>query len=513
MKKFRKIFAAAASMALAVTAFSAPVLAQTVDTTYNCSLSARVTDAGEVVNKMTIDFGAGNRVSNVDVDTFTVTAKSTIKIEDEDYKGKVQYDGERKIVKVETDGQYVNVYFDENDGYGSTLTYISDAEKGYARNYPGELEYTIVQNKGVTLTAADGREIDNDYIAKYTTDNTVTNDETAKFESVIVENGINYQYYDAGDADSLIVWFHGNGEGDLLNSGNNVAQMLANRGTVAWASDEAQEIFGGAHVMSFQAPDTWYYAQRDGLLEIAYNEINDLIKAKNIDPEKVYVSGCSAGGYMTTRMLIAYPDLFKAAMINCPALDVATIRGGQTPTDEELASLTKSDTAIWLVQGVTDSSVATDECSKRMFKILIEGQETTEIRYLQNINSDFTTYETKDNKYKLTLYDTVNVDGANKINLEEDYDMDGIPTLVHYNDHWTWIFTLNNNPKDASGTSIMEWAANYNVDAEQPATPVAPSPDSPEKAVPTGDNVLTSLYATAALLSVCGLAFVKRKFN
>ena len=28
----------------------------------------------------------------------------------------------------------------------------------------------------------------------------------------------------------------------------------------------------------------------------------------------------------------------------------------------------------------------------------------------------------------------------------------------------------------------MEWAANYNVDAEQPATPVAPSPDSPEKA-------------------------------
>ena len=28
-----------------------------------------------------------------------------------------------------------------------------------------------------------------------------------------------------------------------------------------------------------------------------------------------------------------------------------------------------------------------------------------------------------------SLYDTVNVDGANKINLEEDYDMDGIPTL------------------------------------------------------------------------------------
>ncbi len=36
--------------------------------------------------------------------------------------------------------------------------------------------------------------------------------------------------------------------------------------------------FGGAHVMAFQAPDTWYYAQNDGLLEKAYNEINEVIK-------------------------------------------------------------------------------------------------------------------------------------------------------------------------------------------------------------------------------------------
>ena len=43
--------------------------------------------------------------------------------------------------------------------------------------------------------------------------------------------------------------------------------------------------------MAFQAPDTWYYAQNDGLLEKAYNEINEVIKAKNIDPDKVFVSG------------------------------------------------------------------------------------------------------------------------------------------------------------------------------------------------------------------------------
>ena len=32
--------------------------------------------------------------------------------------------------------------------------------------------------------------------------------------------------------------------------------------------------FGNAHVMAFQAPDTWYYAQKGGLLEKAYNELS-----------------------------------------------------------------------------------------------------------------------------------------------------------------------------------------------------------------------------------------------
>ena len=33
----------------------------------------------------------------------------------------------------------------------------------------------------------------------------------------------------------------------------------------------------------------------------------------------------------------AYPDLFAAAMINCPALDVADARGGETPTDDRIS--------------------------------------------------------------------------------------------------------------------------------------------------------------------------------
>lgn len=33
--------------------------------------------------------------------------------------------------------------------------------------------------------------------------------------------------------------------------------------------------------MAFQAPDTWYYAQKDGLLEKAYNEIQEVVAKRN----------------------------------------------------------------------------------------------------------------------------------------------------------------------------------------------------------------------------------------
>ncbi|MFQ6792875.1 MAG: prolyl oligopeptidase family serine peptidase [Thomasclavelia sp.] len=469
MKKIKKLFAAFVSMALVLTTYCAPLSAvePTTTDTYECELHGEVTDAGQVISKMVIDYGAGKKVSNVTEDTFTVHATASTEAirEGTDVTSYGDYDIDRKIVKVETNGQYVTIYFDMSEG--ATLAYLSSG-----RNYPADLTYTVTQNQPIALTAADGRDLGSDYVANYTCDTTkIIDEEVAKFESVKIDGGINYQYYDAGSADSLIVWFHGNGEGDHAGSQNNVSQMLANRGTVAWATAEAQEIFGGAHVMAFQAPDTWYLAQKDNLLKQAYNEIKAVIAEKGIDPEKVYVSGCSAGGYMTTRMLIAYPNLFNAAMINCPALDVADARGGETPTDEELASLKNSDTSIWLVQGVTDSSVATDKCSKRMFDILTEGQAITKTTVAQEIASDYTTWETADNKYKLSLYETVEVtadDGtvSNKLEFAEDYDQDGTNTLVQYSDHWSWIYTLNNNPTAADGTHIWQWAANYKVDGK-----------------------------------------------
>lgn len=514
MKKMKKVLAMIVATAMALVTFVVPVSAASTDnaTKVTAQLYGRVEDNGQAIYKVVLDY-KNVKVSDVDKDTYTVHVKATTegkRPDDETAYG--DFDKDRTIVKVETDGTTVTLYLHENDGAAGTLSYLATG----ARNIPSDLTYTITQNEAVNVSAMDGRELDslNPESVEITCDNTVIDEETEAFESVKVENGINYQFH-KGTNDTLIVWFHGNGEGDYIYNGtangNNVAQMLANRGTVAWTSDEAKEVFGDASVISFQAPDTWYYAQKDGLLAKAYNEIQDVIKANGIDANKVYVSGCSAGGYMTTRMIIAYPDLFKAAMINCPALDVADKRGGETPTDEELASIKDSKTAIWLVQGETDGSVATDECSKRMFGILTKGQELTTTRVEQEIQSGYTTQETSDGKYKLSLYDTTE---NGKLKFAEDFDQDGVLDYTEFSNHWSWIYTLRNNPTDASGTHIWQWAVNYKSASEvvpetKPDTDTT-STTKPVASVATGDDTPIAVVASIMMLSAGAYLTIKK---
>ena len=542
MINIKRVLAIAAATMLSVSSL-AGVPVHAVDAAVNAKLYGRVEDNGQAIYKAVIDYD-NVKVVDPKVEDFTVHVKATTEGKrDADDTAYGDFDKDRKIVKVESKGNQVEIYFDEADGAAGTLSYLA---KG-ARNIPSDIIYTITQNNPLALTSMDGRELGSQ-VFEYKVDNTVYDDEVAKFKSIKVDNGINYQFYDAGkDADSLIVWFHGNGEGDYRQSGNNIAQVLANRGTVAWATDEAQSIFGKSHVMAFQAPDTWYYANKDNLLEKAYNEIQEVVSQKGVNPKKIYVSGCSAGGYMTTRMLIKYPNYFKAAMINCPALDVASKRGGETPTDEELESLLKSSTAIWLVQGENDGTVNTDDCAARIFDTLIGTQEIKTTRVDQELDSGFTTYETPDNKYKLTLYDTTDTDRSKaKLKFGEDFDQDGVKTQVEFSNHWSWIYTLRNNPKAANGDHIWNWAANYKQPSQEENKPT-PTPEpkptqqpeqkptnnqtptqKPEtkqptkasntktttkKAVKTGDATIVLPFVLLVIIGLAGMLVFKKRHN
>lgn len=418
-------------------------------------LTGKITDAGEVISKISLTFPEEVDVTNLNIEDFAINQKSIIQIGKN--KGQEYYSGERNIVDINKLENEVILELDENDGFGSTLTWLSAPDE--SRNYPGKLDIDI--------------SIKSDEKFVFNVNYDIKNDETALFESVKPENGLNYQYYEAQDSDTLIVWYHGNGEGDIkqYNTQNNVAQMLANRGTVAWASDELQEIFKNAHIMAFQVPDTWYNAESNSYLQTTYEQILALIKDKNIDPNKVIVAGASAGGKMAVKMIIAHPDFFRYGIISCPAIENAGKNGGKVPTDDEIKSILNTKTGLWLIHGETDASVNPETSSKRIFDLLSEGKDVTETVVNQEINSGFTTYETPNNKYKLTIYNTVNQepqtfdDGSTrnvgKILVQEDYNKDGEFESVEYNDHWTWIFTLNNNPTDKDGTAVMNFAANY----------------------------------------------------
>lgn len=438
--------------------------------TYAVTFGGTVTDAGEYVDRMSIDFG-DNAVTGLENDTFEVLMTSTVDYGEAKDQPYAYYDATAplEVVKTEVNGGVATIYF--NQAQAPVLTWLAEG-----RNYPAILGFTVEQKKELTLTTKDGRELA--FTGTFTSDASswkdLENAELAKFEDV--QDEINYQFH-KGSNDKLIVWFHGNGEGDFptKDTNNNIAQLLANRGGVAWVSEEANAVFGDASVMAFQAPNMWYFAVKDNLLEPCYNEIQKVITDNGINPDEVYLSGCSAGGFMSTRMAIAYPDLFKAAMINCPALDAANARSESddaTPTDEDLAKLRDAKTAIWLVQGETDSSVDPELCSKRIWAIITEGAEVTEQHFdgAEGIASGFTTYETADGKYKMSLYETFDlaeVEGISgekrqggKIKCAEDYNQDGTFEEVKYNDHWSWVYTLRNNPQAADGTHIWEWALN-----------------------------------------------------
>ena len=144
--------------------------------TKNVQLIGTVTDAGQVVSGMVIDYSSNPlvTVSGVDNDTYTVHAVNNLDaaLAGTDIVSYGDYEIDRKIVKTEVKGSRVTVYFDQSEG--ATLCYTSAS-----RNYPGELDYTVTQNKPVTLSVLGlfGQEYTTDYFC----DNTVQDEEVAKF--------------------------------------------------------------------------------------------------------------------------------------------------------------------------------------------------------------------------------------------------------------------------------------------------------------------------------------------
>ena len=194
-----------------------------------------------------------------------------------------------------------------------------------------------------------------------------------------------------GVKNPLIIWLHGAGEGgtdvDIALLGNDVTNL---------GEEKIQSYFktngsAGAYVLAVQTPTMWMDAgegtQTEGTSSSIYTEtLMKTIEAyvtgnEDVDPNRIYLGGCSNGGFMTMEMAIKYNSYFAAYYPICEAKADSAI------TDENIALL--KDSNIWFTHAANDTTVAPDNFTNATYKRLIDAKaQNVYYSYFENVVGD-----------------------------------------------------------------------------------------------------------------------------
>jgi len=235
----------------------------------------------------------------------------------------------------------------------------------------------------------------------------------------------------------LIIWLHGGGEGGTDTS----IPLLANR-AANYAAPEMQAYFGGAYVLVPQSPTFW---MDNGEGQYTRGEVNDMYneslmaliedyvaKHPAIDKNRIYIGGCSNGGYMTLKLLLLHPDYFAAAFPSALAYH------GKYLSDAQIESI--KNIPIWFIHSKDDPVTIADETVVPTYKKLIKaGAE----------------------KVHFSFFDHV-------VDITQQFGGDDF----HYHGHFSWIYSHANKCQlDYDGTpvkingypvTLMGWLARQN---------------------------------------------------
>ena len=229
---------------------------------------------------------------------------------------------------------------------------------------------------------------------------------------------------------ALVIWLHGAGEGTNKGKNDNYIDLLGNEVT-ALVGDEFQDLFGGAYVVTPQAPTMWMddgkgnYQNGDKgscYASALFEFIEDYVaKHDDVDRNRIIIGGCSNGGYMTIEMIVKHPTYFYKAYPICEAFYDEYI------TDDQIKALAEGGTGIWFTYAKTDTTV--------------DYTKTTEPTYAR-------LKEAGAKDLHKTVWDDVH-DTTGR------FKTDGKP--YEYNGHWSWIY-FDNNSNECDECGINEWA-------------------------------------------------------
>ena len=374
-------------------------------------LGAEVLDGGEQVVTLTLRSPALAPVAreSLTVDTFAVHVRATSPLD-----GALAYEQDRVVTAVRWSGRdaVLELEHGQDVAGASTLLYTS------GRNVRLDLEYTITQATPLRKRGS-GAEVE---LSSFVQGELVS-PEVDAFTHHQVDGGLKYRLFTPASKGpkgagrrkgrALVVWLHGGGEGGLLTGGHdyydNETTLRANRGALGFATDEAQEAFGGAYVLAPQSTSAWMQ-DGDGFAPQIQAVIDEVVAREDIDEDRIHVLGCSNGGFMTLKMVAEQPGRFASQVPICGA--VSGPEGTYHLSDDTLRSL--AETPTWLVAAANDDTI---------------DAEANTVRFHELIEDSI-----------LSLYPTVEWDG------------------VEYPGHWSWIYVARNDPQH-EGVRIWDWMA------------------------------------------------------
>ncbi|HET7723549.1 MAG TPA: hypothetical protein VFK68_02845 [Propionibacteriaceae bacterium] len=368
------------------------------------TLNGTVLDGGEQVTSVTLETSALGPIDPSSLTTSTFRVHATGKVF---FKSTNQYDADRTVTNAYLDHGRIVLELETKDLVtpGGTLGYVN------GRNVLLNLTYTITQTAPLMLL--NHREL----VLTGFTQGKLVDPEVDAYSYHKGSDGMNYRLFSpiqgggkersVGEGKRpLVVWLHGGGEGGLLSQNyyDNEATLRANRGALGFSTPEAQRIFKGAYVVAPQAEGAWMqggptYAPRVKAI------IDDLVARYPIDESRIYVVGCSNGGYMSLEMTFAYPGAFAGSVPICPGASSRYF------SDADLQSITAP---TWIVQAANDTTLPPPVNGLRAHA-LVPGS-------------------------LMSFYDNVTWNG------------------ISYPGHWSWIYVAHNDPY-LEGTHIWQWMA------------------------------------------------------
>ena len=239
-----------------------------------------------------------------------------------------------------------------------------------------------------------------------------------------VDQTLTYGYYQCTNTTNkgLLIWIHGMGEGGT----DNKIVLYGNKVTALANTTIQGDLKNNCDILIVQTPTFWLDLTKEGK-EVYYPEkytetfkslVDKYVSENNIAKDRIYIGGCSMGGFMTMNMLLNYPTYFAAAYFAAEAYKDEYI------SDEQIQSI--KNIPMWFIHSENDETVNISLHTNATYKRL-QDAGATDLHY--------------------SHYDNV-VDTSRKYDVDEaQYEYDG---------HWSWVYLFNDECKDGDET-VFTW--------------------------------------------------------